>query len=130
MSWTYLVVVGRLEVFFAFCLKAFESFSRIWLVIGSVLGAMISLYFLSKAMQPMPRGTAYAVWTGIRVVGTVILGILIYRDPVNFWRLFFISTLVLSIIGLKFLQVPEHYKYIKGVSTLDGRIKNSYTCNY
>lgn len=56
----------------------------------------------------MPLGTAYAVWTGIGAVGTVLMGIIYFKEPVNFWRIFFISTLILSILGLKFLgEAPK-----------------------
>jgi quaternary ammonium compound-resistance protein SugE len=58
---------------------------------------------LYKASQTLPMGTAYAVWTGIGAVGTVIIGILFFREPADFWRLFFIATLIASIAGLKFV---------------------------
>jgi len=61
----------------------------------------ISMLLLLKATQTLPIGTAYTVWTGIGAVGTVLMGIFIFKDPINFWRLFFITTLVGSIIGLK-----------------------------
>lgn len=61
----------------------------------------ISMLLLIKATQTLPIGTAYAVWTGIGAVGTVLVGIFLFKDPVNFWRLFFIVTLIGSIIGLK-----------------------------
>ena len=76
--------------------------TRILPDIGVVLGAALSLYFLSRAMQTIPMGTAYAVWTGIGSIGTVILGIAIYGDPINLERLFFLSVLIFSLVGLKF----------------------------
>lgn len=102
MSWGFLVVAGILEVFFAYCLKASESFTRIAPTVSFVLGVVVSLYCLSRALQTIPLGTAYAVWTGIGAVGTVILGIAIYGDPVSLGRIFFMATLILSIVGLKF----------------------------
>lgn len=60
-----------------------------------------SLYLVTKVLKTLPIGTAYAVWTGIGAVGTVLIGILFFKEPVSFGRLFFISTLILSIIGLK-----------------------------
>ena len=54
-----------------------------------------------KATETLPLGTAYAVWTGIGAVGTVIVGIVVFKDPATFWRVFFITTLIGSIIGLK-----------------------------
>jgi len=59
------------------------------------------MLLLLKATKQLPIGTAYAVWTGIGAVGTVILGIVVFDEPATFWRLFFISTLIISIVGLK-----------------------------
>lgn len=61
----------------------------------------MSMALLIKATQTLPLGTAYAVWTGIGAVGTVLVGIMVFKDPATFWRLFFIATLIGSIIGLK-----------------------------
>jgi quaternary ammonium compound-resistance protein SugE len=62
------------------------------------------MVLLIKATQTIPLGTAYAVWTGIGAAGTVILGILFFKDPMTFWRIFFLLTLICSIIGLKFVS--------------------------
>ncbi len=102
MGWGYLFIAGLFEVFFATCLKASDNFSRILPDVGVILGAALSLYFLSRAMQTIPMGTAYAVWTGIGSVGAVFLGITMYGDPVNMGRMFFLSVLIFSLIGLKF----------------------------
>jgi quaternary ammonium compound-resistance protein SugE len=59
---------------------------------------------LVKATETLPIGTAYAVWTGIGAVGTVIIGMVFFKEPADFWRLFFLSTLIFSIIGLKFVS--------------------------
>ena len=59
------------------------------------------MLLLMKATQTLPLGTAYPVWTGIGAVGTVVLGIFYFHEPATFWRLFFICTLILSIVGLK-----------------------------
>lgn len=104
MGWTYLLVAGVFEVFFAISLKAADNFTRFWPVVGFIVGAIASLYFLSKAMQTIPIGTAYAVWTGVGSVGTVILGIVFYHDPLNLGRMFFLSVLIFSIIGLRFFS--------------------------
>jgi quaternary ammonium compound-resistance protein SugE len=61
----------------------------------------ISMLLLIKATSTLPIGTAYAVWTGIGAVGTVLVGIFVFNEPAQFWRLFFITTLIASIIGLK-----------------------------
>lgn len=69
---------------------------------GSFLISLVaSMLLLMKAVQTLPLGTAYAVWTGIGAVGTVLIGIFVFNESVNFWRLFFIATLIGSIVGLK-----------------------------
>ena len=62
------------------------------------------MWLLIKATETLPIGTAYAVWTGIGAVGTVLVGIFVFNEPANFWRVFFISTLIISIVGLKFVS--------------------------
>lgn len=68
---------------------------------GFLLFTILSMSLLAKATQVLPIGTAYAVWTGIGAVGTVLVGILFFHEPATFWHLFFIFTLIASIIGLK-----------------------------
>ena len=68
---------------------------------GFLAFTILSMGLLAKATQTLPLGTAYPVWTGIGAVGTVLVGIFIFREPATFWRLFFIATLIASIIGLK-----------------------------
>ncbi|NLB26071.1 MAG: multidrug efflux SMR transporter [Bacteroidales bacterium] len=104
MNWIFLVIAGLFEIGFAFCLgKARESSGLIaasWYA-GFAICAAISGYLLIKVTRHLPIGTAYAVWTGIGAAGTVLLGILVFNEPADFWRLFFITMLILSIIGLK-----------------------------
>lgn len=104
MNWIILIIAGLFEVAFASCLgKAKEATGNdvYWWYGGFVVTMTISMVLLLKATQTLPIGTAYTVWTGIGAVGTVLMGIFIFKDPINFWRLFFITTLVGSIIGLK-----------------------------
>lgn len=104
MSWILLIIAGLFEVAFAACLgKAKESTGNeaTYWYIGFIVCLSISMLLLVKATQELPIGTAYAVWTGIGAVGTVLLGILVFKEPATFWRLFFISTLIISIVGLK-----------------------------
>lgn len=104
MNWFILVIAGLFEVGFASCLgKAKETTgtaSMYWLG-GFFVCLTISMVLLYKATQTLPIGTAYAVWTGIGAVGTVLVGIFIFKEPADFWRVFFITTLIASIIGLK-----------------------------
>ncbi|MCW2119163.1 DMT family transporter [Flavobacterium sp. 7A] len=107
MSWILLIIGGFFEVAFASCLgKAKETSgleSTYW-IIGFLLSLSVSMILLYKATQVLPIGTAYAVWTGIGAVGTVLVGVLVFKEPATFWRMFFISTLIISIIGLKFVS--------------------------
>lgn len=92
------------EVLFASCLgKAKETTgTTMWLwYAGFLLALTVSMVLLIKATQSLPIGTAYAVWTGIGAVGTVLVGIFVFKEPATFWRIFFITTLIASIIGLK-----------------------------
>ena len=103
MSWLILIIAGLFEVGFAACLgKARESGSNtaIWMT-GFFVCLAISMFLLYKATLALPIGTAYAVWTGIGAVGTVLIGIIFFKEPADFWRLFFITMLIGSIIGLK-----------------------------
>ncbi len=104
MTWILLIIAGLFEVGFAFCLgKAKETTGMTmygWYA-GFLVALTISMTLLVRATQSLPIGTAYAVWTGIGAVGTVLVGIFVFRDPVTFWRIFFITTLIASIIGLK-----------------------------
>ena len=77
--------------------------STVW-VIGFFISLTLSMLLLYKATQTLPMGTAYAVWTGIGAVGTAIVGIVFFKEPADFWRLFFIVTLISSIAGLKFVS--------------------------
>ncbi|MFL9829817.1 multidrug efflux SMR transporter [Flavobacterium sp. ST-87] len=107
MSWIFLIIGGLFEVAFASCLgKAKETtgMESAWWMIGFLLSLTVSMFLLYKATQELPIGTAYAVWTGIGAVGTVLVGILVFKEPATFWRIFFIITLIASIIGLKFVS--------------------------
>ncbi|WP_299582461.1 multidrug efflux SMR transporter [uncultured Sunxiuqinia sp.] len=104
INWILLIIAGLFEVAFAACLgKAKESAGNeaAWWYLGFLVCLAISMFLLVKATQALPIGTAYAVWTGIGAVGTVLVGIFVFHEPATFWRLFFISTLIASIIGLK-----------------------------
>ncbi|MDO5509559.1 MAG: multidrug efflux SMR transporter [Weeksellaceae bacterium] len=104
MYWMLLIIAGLFEVGFAFCLgKAkFSTGNEKWAwYAGFLVCLFVSMALLVKATQHLPIGTAYAVWTGIGAIGTVTLGIIVFQEPTHFWRVFFLFTLILSIIGLK-----------------------------
>ncbi len=72
--------------------------------LGFLFCLTISMVLLVKVSKELPIGTAYAVWTGIGAVGSVVVGIFVFKEPATFWRVFFLSTLILSIVGLKFVS--------------------------
>jgi quaternary ammonium compound-resistance protein SugE len=104
MAWLYLICAGLFEVAFTTCLKLSNNFTHRWWSSGFFISISLSFYLLNKAIQTIPLGTGYAVWTGIGAVGTSIVGIFIFHEPAFFWRVFFITLLIGSIIGLKFVS--------------------------
>ena len=107
MNWIILFIAGFFESGFAFCLGKMKEVSGpgyyLWGA-GFLLCLTASMILLAKAVQTIPIGTAYPIWTGIGAVGTVLLGIIFFREPVTFWRIFFISTLIISVVGLKMVS--------------------------
>lgn len=104
MNWIILILAGFCEVAFAFCLgRSKDAAGTLWWewIGGFVAFYVLSMILLAKATQTLPLGTAYPVWTGIGAVGTVVVGIVVFHEPATFWRMFFITTLIASIIGLK-----------------------------
>jgi quaternary ammonium compound-resistance protein SugE len=101
MAWIMLFVAGLFEVGFAMGLKYSEGFTRLWPTLFMAAAGALSFYLLSGSMKTLPVGTAYAVWTGIGAVGTVVLGIVFLREPSDLFRLLSILLIVAGIVGLK-----------------------------
>ena len=107
MSWIYLFIAGLFEIGWAIGLKYTAGFTKLWPSTITIIGMILSFYFLSNAVKSIPIGTAYAIWTGIGAVGTAILGILLFGESKEFVRLFFILLIIAGIVGLKvFSKVP------------------------
>lgn len=107
MNWIILILAGLMEVGFTFCLgktKTASGHELAWWWVGFLVALSMSMYLMAKAAERLPIGTVYPVWTGIGAVGAVIVGIVFFNEPATFWRIFFITTLILSIIGLKVLS--------------------------
>ncbi len=107
MAWIYLILGGFFEVGFTTCLGKVKSSAGIemaWWLLGFVVSCSLSMYLLYRASQALPMGTAYAVWAGVGAVGTALVGIFVFKEPATLWRLFFIFTLIASIVGLKFVS--------------------------
>lgn len=104
MNWIILIIAGLFETGFASCLGKARTVSgsqAVYWYAGFLVCLIISMFLLIKATRTLPIGTAYAVWTGIGAVGTVIVGIFFFKEPASFWRLFFLFLLIGSIVGLK-----------------------------
>jgi quaternary ammonium compound-resistance protein SugE len=104
MAWIYLIVAGLFEVAFTTSLKMSDNFNNKWWATLFFISITLSFHFLNKAIQTIPIGTAYAVWTGIGAVGTAVIGILLFKEPSDFLRVFFIFLLIGSILGLKLVS--------------------------
>ncbi|WP_368487532.1 multidrug efflux SMR transporter [Clostridium sp. BJN0013] len=105
MEWIYLVTAGFFEVSWAIGLKYSQGFTKILPSILTIIGMIASFYFLSLSLKSLPLSTAYAIWTGIGTVGTVILGIILFKEPINAMRTICIVFIVLGIVGLKLIPM-------------------------
>jgi len=101
MPWILLLIAGLLEVGWAIGLKYTEGFTRLWPSVATAAAMTLSIVLLGLAMRTLPVGTAYAVWTGIGAVGTVILGIVLFAEPATAARLGCVGLIVAGILGLK-----------------------------
>jgi quaternary ammonium compound-resistance protein SugE len=105
MEWIYLLIAGLFEVSWAIGLKYSQGFTKIVPGALTVVGMVASFYFLSLALKTLPLGNAYAIWTGIGTVGTVILGVILFKEPINVMRMMCILFIVFGIIGLKLISI-------------------------
>jgi quaternary ammonium compound-resistance protein SugE len=99
--WIILLLAGVLEVGWAIGLKYTDGFSRLIPSIATLALMAASMFLLSLAARELPIGTAYAVWVGIGAMGAAILGVVLFHEPVTFWRILFLTTLCASLVGLK-----------------------------
>jgi len=91
MAWVILMVAGLLEVGWAIGLKYSAGFTRLWPTVGTIIAMIASMGLLGVAMNSLPAGTAYAVWTGIGTIGTALLGIVLLSEPAGVARLLCIA---------------------------------------
>ena len=101
MAWIVLVIAGLFEVCWAIGLKYTDGFTRVWPSVGTIAAMTASVVLLGWAMRTLPVGTAYAVWTGIGAVGTVLLGLVLFDEPATVGRLGCVALIVAGIVGLK-----------------------------
>ncbi|WP_246938963.1 quaternary ammonium compound efflux SMR transporter SugE [Bacillus pinisoli] len=101
MAWIYLLIAGISEVVWAIGLKFSQGFTKLVPTVITVVGMIISFYFLSLSLKTLPLGTAYAIWTGIGAVGAVIVGMILFNEPKQLLRIFFLVLILSGMIGLK-----------------------------
>ncbi len=101
MPWVILILAGLCEIGWAVGLKYTDGFTRLWPSVGTVLSMIVSIVLLGLALKSLPLGTAYAVRTGIGILGTAILGMVLFSESVDPIRLGCIGLIVAGIVGLK-----------------------------
>ena len=103
MPWILLTLAGIFEIGWAIGLKYTDGFTKPMPTVLTAGSMVISIVLLGLAVKTLPMGTAYAIWTGIGTVGTVILGIILFAEPVTAMRIGCIALIVAGILGLKFV---------------------------
>lgn len=106
MAWVYLFIAGIFETVWAASMKYTEGFTKLWPSLVTIGAMLISVSLLSVALKTIPIGMGYAVWTGIGAAGTVVIGILLFKEPVQMFRIICLVLIIAGIIGLKFTS--EH----------------------
>ena len=101
MEWFILFLAGLAEITWAVALKYADGFHKLVPTIITVVGYIASLLLLSKALEKLPLGTAYAIWTGIGIAGTALLGILLFKEQLTLVQGIFLLMIVIGIVGLK-----------------------------
>ena len=100
MSWTLLVVAGLFEIAWAIGLQYSDGLTEPIPTAGTAVALLTSMILLARAVQTLPIGTAYAVWTGVGAVGTATLGVVLFDEPASLARVGFIALIVCGIVGL------------------------------
>jgi quaternary ammonium compound-resistance protein SugE len=108
MTWIFIFIASIFEISWAIGLKYSEGFKQPKATIFTIISMILSYVFLSLGARQLPIGTAYAVWTGIGVVGTALYGILFFNEPKDFLRFVFIFLIIIGIIGLR-LSYKSNY---------------------
>ncbi len=104
LAWTILIIAGFFETGWAIGMKYSNGFTKLWPTVFTAVSMIISVAMLAYSLKTLPVGSAYAVWTGIGAVGTVILGIILLKEPYDLYRMFFIFLIIIGIVGLRVLK--------------------------
>ncbi|WP_394752281.1 DMT family transporter [Crenothrix sp.] len=106
MAWLILFSAGCVEIIFALSLKYNQGFTKLWPSVVTLISGIGSFYLLIIAIKTLPLGTAYAVWTGMGAVGVAVLGIVLFKESADWYRLLSIALVIFGIIGLKLTDTP------------------------
>lgn len=101
MGWIYILAAGVIEVCFTTAIRYTDGFTKLVPTLVVLSLASLSFFLIAQATRSVPLGTAYAAWGALGAAGTVVIGILWFNEPASFWRLFFLTTLIGSVVGLK-----------------------------
>lgn len=104
MAWLFLLLAGLFEIGFTTSLKLSHNFSELWPSLAFLVCAGLSFWLLTRALTSIPLGTAYAVWTSIGAVGTVLVGIIAFGEPVTFGRIALLLVMIGAVVGLKLID--------------------------
>jgi quaternary ammonium compound-resistance protein SugE len=104
MAWVHLLIAGLLEIGWAIGLKYTQGFTKFIPSVATIACAILSMTFLSLALRSLPIGTAYSVWTGIGAVGTVLLGMVLFGEPVEVRRLTCVGLIIAGVLGLRLVS--------------------------
>lgn len=100
-AWGILALAGLMEIGWVTSMKYSEGFTRLWPSVATIGLLAVSMFLLSQAVKELPMGTAYAVWTGIGAVGAFFVGIVLFDEPSEALRIFFVVLVIMGIVGLQ-----------------------------
>lgn len=106
MAWLLLIIAGILEIVWVVALKMSDNFSKLIPSAVMVVSIVSSFLLLNLSIRSLPIGVAYAVWTGMGAAGAVLAGIVLFKEPCSFLHVFFLSMIIIGIVGIKFVS-PE-----------------------
>jgi quaternary ammonium compound-resistance protein SugE len=106
VAWLILFSAGVVEIVFALSLKYNQGFTKLWPSLVTMVSGIVGFYLLTLAIKTLPLGTAYAVWTGMGAVGVAVLGIVLFKESADWYRLLSITLVIFGIIGLKLTDTP------------------------
>jgi quaternary ammonium compound-resistance protein SugE len=107
MAWIILIIAGLFETGWAVGLKYTDGFTKLWPTVWTALCLVLSMGLLGWSLKTLPLGTAYAIWTGIGAVGTVVVGIILFKEPATVARLLCVGLIVAGMVGLKIFSEPS-----------------------